>query len=184
MKGGGQGDLWGELMRSAMAGNSADYRLLLADVSRVLRQTIRSAVLRSGQGNADVEDIVQETLLALHLKRDTWNPELPFGPWLNAIARYKTIDALRRRGVRKQVDIDVVAETLHSEETDAMAAHDLDRLLLAMDERERTIVRGISVEGRSAASMATELGMTEGGVRVALHRALQKLARLNRRGDP
>jgi RNA polymerase sigma-70 factor (ECF subfamily) len=166
-----------------MAGNAADYRLLLAEVSRVLRQTIRTAVARSGQGNADVEDIVQETLLAVHLKRDTWNPELPFGPWLNAIARYKTIDALRRRGLRRHVDIDVVADALPSDEGDAMATHDLDRLLLAMDDRERTIVRGISVEGRSATSMATELGMTEGAVRVALHRALQKLARFSRRGD-
>ena len=61
----------------------------------------RGAFSRAGVGDADVEDAVQETLLAIHLKRHTWDPEQPLAPWVYAIARHKVVDALRRRGRRR-----------------------------------------------------------------------------------
>ena len=73
---------------------------------------------RSGAGGQPVdqsEDIVQDILLAVHLKRHTWDADAPFAPWLFAIARNKLIDSLRRRGRRIFVNIDDFAETLPSE---------------------------------------------------------------------
>ena len=69
-----------------------------------------AALLAAGRGPADCEDVVQEALLAMHLKRDTWDETQPIEPWLRAIARYKLVDHLRRRGFHDHLDIDDYAD--------------------------------------------------------------------------
>src|ERR1043165_8912292 len=102
-------------MRSALAGDDAAYQRLLGAVAPVLRANARRALVRAGQPADQAEDIVQDILLAVHLKRHTWDVKAPFAPWLFAIARNMLIDALRRRGRRVFVDIDDFAETLPGE---------------------------------------------------------------------
>ena len=105
-------DEWTGLMRSAISGDSAAYHRLLKAITPVLRAAARRGLARAGQPVDQSEDIVQEILLAVHLKRHTWDANAPFAPWLFAIARNKLIDALRRRGRRIFVSIDDFAETL------------------------------------------------------------------------
>ena len=88
-------DEWTGLMRSAIAGDSAAYHRLLKAVTPVLRAAARRGLARAGQPVDQSEDIVQDILLAVHLKRHTWDATAPFAPWLFAIARNKLIDALR-----------------------------------------------------------------------------------------
>jgi RNA polymerase sigma-70 factor (ECF subfamily) len=171
---------WAGGMRAALNGDSAAYAALLAELSRVLRAQVSKALSRAGRGNAEVEDIVQEVLLAIHLKRDSWNPELPFSPWLNAVARYKLIDCLRRRGSARDVAVEDLAEVLAAPDSTNNDRADATRLVSRLDERPRAIVEAISLEGRSAGEVATTLNMSEGAVRVALHRALKTLAKLYR----
>ena len=102
-------------MRLAVSGDDAAYHRLLKAVTPVLRAAARRGLARSGQPVDQSEDIVQDILLAVHLKRHTWDADAPFGPWLFAIARNKLIDALRRRGRRVFVNIDDFAETIPSE---------------------------------------------------------------------
>src|ERR1700710_3342846 len=102
-------------MRLAMAGDAAAYHRLLRAVTPVLRAGARRGLARAGQPIDQSEDIVQEILLAVHLKRHTWDVDAPFAPWLFAIARNKLIDTLRRRGRRIFVNIDDFADTLPSE---------------------------------------------------------------------
>ena len=173
-------DIWGDRMRAAIAGDAVAYKALLADLARTFRITVRATVARGGYGNEDVEDIVQETLLAVHLKRDSWNPELPFSPWVNAIARYKIADTMRRRGRRVIVQIDDFEGVIPAPETDDSEIADAGRLIARLDARAQRIVRAISLEGLSTSQVAAELGLTDGAVRVALHRALQKLAEIYR----
>ena len=87
----------------------------LKSVTPVLRAGARQGLSRAGQPPDQAEDIVQDILLAVHLKRQTWDADAPFAPWLFAIARNKLIDALRRRGRRVFVNIDDFAETIPSE---------------------------------------------------------------------
>ena len=173
-------DIWGDKMRAAIAGDAVAYKALLADLAKAFRVTVRATVARSGYGNEDVEDIVQETLLAVHLKRDSWNPELPFSPWVNAIARYKVADTMRRRGRRMSVPIDDFADIIPAPETADSEIADAGRLIGRLDARAQRIVRAISLEGLSTSQVAVELGLTDGAIRVALHRALQKLAEIYR----
>src|ERR1700759_1468746 len=103
-------------MRSAISGDSAAYHRLLKAIAPVLRAATRRGLARSGQPVDQSEDIVQDILLAVHLKKHTWDANQPFAPWLFAIARNKLIDALRRKGRRTFVNIDDFVETLPGEQ--------------------------------------------------------------------
>lgn len=169
-------------MRAALAGDGRAYRTLLEALTPRLRAIVARALARAGASQSDLEDVVQETLLAIHLKRHTWDPSAPLAPWVQAIARNKTIDALRRRGRRVEVDVADFAEILPSApDRDPTEGGDVERLLGELGERQRDIVRSIGVEERSVRETADRLGMSEGAVRVALHRGLKTLADLYRR---
>jgi RNA polymerase sigma-70 factor (ECF subfamily) len=168
-------------MRAAISGDAGAYRLFLQAVTPHLRAMARRRGARLGASISDSEDVVQEVLLAIHLKRGSWDPSRPIGPWISTIVRNKMIDTLRRRGRHVSVPIEDVIDTLEAEEqADPLEQRDVDRLLSRLKDPQRDIVRSISVEGTSVRDTATRLSMTEGAVRVALHRALKALAALYR----
>lgn len=173
------------LMRRANRGDGSAYRELLNALAPLLRAFVRRGLARIGRGPEDIEDIVQETLLALHLKRQTWDETQPLEPWVRAIAHHKLIDGIRRRGFREHLPIEECAEIagMAVEPADLTAAECAD-LMATLPERARVIVQGMSVEGRSARELADKLGMSEGAVRVALHRALKSLAAAMGRETP
>lgn len=176
-------DTWGDWMRLAIGGDEAAYRRLLTALAPAMRAMVHRAVGGSGQGSADVEDIVQEILLAIHLKRGNWDPSQPFRPWVFGLARHKIIDAHRRRGRRIVVpleDVEAMLEAAPAFSTEPQ--RDAERWLSRLGERDQAIVRAIAIQECSAADVSRSLGMQEGAVRVALHRALKKLAALAR-GD-
>jgi RNA polymerase sigma-70 factor (ECF subfamily) len=172
---------WDALMRAALAGDGAAYARFLRAVSPVLRGVVRARGM-AALGETTCEDIVQEVLLAIHLKRQTWRPEDPIRPWLYAIARHKVADAFRARGSRVTVPVEDFADLLAAPpDADPTVASDMDRMIGLLDARAADIVRGIGMNGDSIAETGTRLGMTEVAVRVALHRALKKLAALRER---
>ncbi len=169
---------WSDLMRAANAGDAEAYGRLLHAIAAALRAPIRRNLLRAGRSAADVEDVVQEVLLAVHLKRHTWDSERPVGPWVHAIARYKVVDALRRRTGQFDLSIDEFSETLAAEEPEpSVPASEVERHLATLPAGQRTVVQAIAVEGRSIGEAAERLSMTAGAVRVALHRGLAALAK-------
>jgi RNA polymerase sigma-70 factor (ECF subfamily) len=98
------------------------------------------------------------------------------GPWVNAIARHKIIDAMRRRGGRRADPIEDYQDFLAAPvEEDPHDLSDAKRLIEALPPRQRDIVQSISLNGQSIAATAARLSMTEVAVRVALHRALKSL---------
>lgn len=177
-----RGDEWTGLMRSALAGDDAAYQRLLGAVAPVLRANARRALVRAGQPADQAEDIVQDILLAVHLKRHTWDVKAPFAPWLFAIARNKLIDALRRRGRRVFVNIDDFSETLAGEPAEeTVPAREVAAHLQTLPERQRDVLQSIAVDSASIKATAARLSMSEGAVRVALHRGLATLtARLRK----
>lgn len=172
--------VWSEWMTAALDGDEAAYRRLLAALTPVLRANARRALGRMGAPTVDAEDIVQETLLALHLHRHTWRRSDPIGPWVAAIARYKLVDVLRRRGRRAEVTIDDLVEVLPdtADQEEELGRQQAVQLVGTLDGRQGEVVRAISVEGADIKETATKLGMSEGAVRVALHRGLKALAQM------
>jgi RNA polymerase sigma-70 factor (ECF subfamily) len=129
-----------------------------------------------GAPEGEVEDLVQEVLLTIHLKRGTWDQSRPIGPWVAAIARNRLIDTLRRRR-HITVPIEDVVDSLQAEDvTPELTTRDVDTLLGHLKPQQREIVRSISLNGSSIRETADRLQMVEGAVRVTLHRALKALA--------
>jgi RNA polymerase sigma-70 factor, ECF subfamily len=169
-------DEWTGLMRLAISGDSAAYQRLLKAVTPVLRAAARRGLARAGQPVDQSEDIVQDILLAVHLKRHTWDANAPFAPWLFAIARNKLIDALRRRGRRIFVNIDDFAEVIASEPSAETApASEVAAQLQSLPARQREVLQSIAVDSASIRDTAAKFAMSEGAVRVALHRGLASL---------
>src|SRR6202046_5478516 len=163
-------------MRLAISGDSAAYHRLLKAVTPVLRAGGRRGLARAGQPVDQSEDVVQDILLAVHLKRHTWDANAPFAQWLFAIARNKLIDALRRRGRRVFVNIDDFAETIPDEPAaETVSANEISTLLETLPPRQREVLQSISVGSVSIKDTAAKFAMSEGAVRVALHRALASL---------
>ncbi len=162
------------LMRAALGGDEKAYGDFLQLAACLVRGFARRRIV---QGGLDPEDIVQETLLAIHLKRHTWRQDAPVSPWIHAIAKYKLIDAFRRRGRRMEIDIDEMSETLSVPEAETVSDQEIGRALGTLAPGQRSVVAAVSVDGRSIRETAKNLGMSETAVRVALHRGLAAIAR-------
>lgn len=165
------------LMRAGNAGDAECYRRLLLQLTPVLRAAARRGLARAGMADTDAEDVVQETLLAIHLKRRSWDEDALFSPWLRAVARHKMIDALRRRGRRINFPIDDFTEILSDGDHEPnFVVADVDRHLPVLPAGQRAVVRAIAIDGASIGETADRLSMSKGAVRVALHRGLAALA--------
>ena len=167
------------LLRAAIAGDERAYADFLHRIAALVRGFARRKIV---QGGVDPEDVVQETLLAIHVKRHTWREDLAVLPWVFAIARFKLIDAFRRRGRRIEVEIDDLAETLAEPETETVSERDINRALDGLPPAQRQVVSSVSVEGRSIGETAAKFGITETAVRVSLHRGLAAIAKRFGRG--
>ncbi|TBW33426.1 sigma-70 family RNA polymerase sigma factor [Siculibacillus lacustris] len=178
-----QSEEWSQWMRRAIGGDEIAYRTFLQSVTPHLRAIARRRCRAWGMPLSDAEDVVQDVLVTVHLKRGTWDPSRPIGPWLATIVRNRAVDLQRRRGGggRIAVPLDDVLETLGVEPDDgADDLADAERLIDRLKDPARDIVRSISLGGAGVKETAARLQMTEGAVRVALHRALKTLAALYR----
>lgn len=172
---------WATWMRAGIAGDGVAYRRFLTAVTPHIRSVARARCRMVHIAGNEVEDIVQEVLLAIHLKRETWDDSRPIGPWVSAITRNKLIDILRRNGRHTAVPIDDVVEVLAAEDNaPELSARDIDTLLGHLKSQQEEIVRSISLNGHSVRETADRLAMSEGAVRVSLHRALKALGALYR----
>lgn len=172
---------WSAAMRDARAGDATAYRQLLGEMALVLRGIARRHLVRLGLGPDEAEDVVQETLLALHLKRDSWDETRPILPWVHAIARYKMLDAARRLGRARRGTVDLPAEAFAELVAAPAPARDMtgvdpEKLVAGLPARERGVVAALALDGQSVAETAARFGIGEGAVRVAFHRGLARLS--------
>lgn len=172
---------WAEAMRAGRRGDAAAYERLLGEIAQALRGMIRRRLVRAGFGGHETEDLVQEVLIGLHLKRHSWEEDRPFLPWLHAIARYKLTDAcrrLRREALhRRDISDEQWSNLFEAPEDDTdRGLVDLERHMNSLPPGQRDVVNALAVEGASVKATAERLRTSEGAVRVTLHRALRRLA--------
>lgn len=171
------------LMLAALAGDSHAYRRLLAALRLHLG---RYYARRLGPAlSASAEDLVQDTLMAIHTRRMTYDPTQPFTAWVHAIARYKLIDLFRRHKVRASVPLeDDAALFARDEAEDASHRMDVDTVLATLPPRPAELIRQVKLDGASIAEAAERNGMSESAVKVAIHRGLKALAARFAGGEP
>lgn len=162
------------LMIASMSGQSEAYQTLL----RLCSVRLRSYFGRRLAGREhDVEDLVQETLIAIHRKRATYDQSLPFTAWLHGIARYRLIDFLRRD--RRKFEVPVDDDAFELEGGDAFAAIlaeiDLESLLARLTPNQVDAIRLTRIEGYSVRETSELTGQSEPSVKVNVHRGLGRL---------
>jgi RNA polymerase sigma-70 factor (ECF subfamily) len=169
------------LLLAGLKGDEAAHREFLTMAGGLLRGFFRARLRTSPE---DAEDLVQETLVALHTKRDTYDPSYPLTAWMYAIARYRLIDHLRRMKRRgPHVDIDDHEFEL-GEGDPAIAAsdarRDLGQLLERLPEKQQLAIRLVKLEEKSVKEAAAQTGLSESDIKISIHRGVQALMRLMR----
>ena len=169
-----------ELLIGGLEGNESAYRAFLVETSAHLRAFFRRRLTRMPDY---VEDLVQETLLALHNQRHTYDASQPLTAWVHAIARYKMIDWLRRRGAGDALTdtLDDDLEVFARADTEASDAHrDLHKLLERLPDSQRLPIVYTKLEGLSVLEAARRASMSVSAVKVGVHRGLKALAAMIR----
>ncbi|AYD01801.1 sigma-70 family RNA polymerase sigma factor [Neorhizobium sp. NCHU2750] len=163
------------LMLLSLDGDEAAYRRLLNSARTLL---VGYYGRRMSAAAADTEDLVQETLMALHTKRATYDRSRPFTAWFFAIARHKLVDHHRARGTRHSADIELDDSIAAHDEEDAINAQiDVERLLAGLPEKQRDLIRQVKLEGQSVADTAVRIGQSESAVKIGVHRGVKALAK-------
>jgi RNA polymerase sigma-70 factor (ECF subfamily) len=161
-------------MERVQAGDQAAYGALLDDITGELR----AFLARRTHGRSDVEDQLQEVLLALHRARHTYDQSRRFESWLYAIARHVTIDALRRSDVRARREQPADSTT----DLDPASGDDgreiaLDAALAALPAVQREALEMVKLDGMKIEDAAARAGVTQGALRVRIHRGYVALRR-------
>lgn len=164
------------LMIGGLDGDAAAHGLLLRALVPLLHSFYRRRLSRV----EDVEDLVQDTLIAVHTRRETFDRDRPFTAWLYAIARYRAIDHFRRH--RQTVPIEDVESILIAEgfEDAANARMDVDSLLSTLSPKQARAIRDTHVDGKSVSEAAAGADIGESDVKVSVHRGLKALSALIR----
>ena len=171
-----------DLLIHGLSGDATAYHAFLKDLSAHLRAFLRGRLFGLPD---EVEDLVQETLLAVHNQRHTYDVAQPLTAWVHAIARYKLIDLLRRHESR-----DVLNDPLDDElavftraDTDAAdARRDLAKLLTRLPDGQRLPIMFMKIDGLSVTETARLTGLSESAVKVGVHRGLKAPAAMIRGG--
>jgi RNA polymerase sigma-70 factor (ECF subfamily) len=164
------------LLVRGLVGDESAYRIFLGELAAHLRSWLRGRLARLPE---EVEDLLQELLLAVHNQRHTYEPKQPLKPWVHAIARYKCIDLLRRRSRNEMLNdpLDNDDELFIATDSEAAEArYDVAKLLDQLPDRQRLPIFYVKIEGASVADAAKRMGMSESAVKVGIHRGLKALA--------
>jgi RNA polymerase sigma-70 factor (ECF subfamily) len=165
---------WDAMMVAAQGGDGSSYHRLLSEVAAWLRRYYARRL-----PPAMIDDVIQDTLIAIHEKRHTYDPGRPFGAWLVAIARYKWIDALRHLKSKPTEALDDDIPVPGHEEA-IMSAWSLERLLATLKPGQSQVIRLVKLQGLSIEEASKATGQSAPLVKVNIHRGLRRLTSLLR----
>lgn len=166
------------LFLQGLGGNVQSYQAFLKGLSAHLRAFLRRRLITLPD---DIEDLVQDILLAVHNQRHTYRPDQPLTAWVNAMARYKLIDLLRSRSGREALHEpldDDMALFAADEQQAADARRDVNTLLEQLPDNQRLPILHTKLEGLSVTEAAAVTGMSESAIKVGVHRGMKALAAL------
>lgn len=162
----------GALMAAAQKGDKKAYNEALILCERWLK-----IYLPRRLAPEHVDDAIQETLMAVHRKRHTYDPSRPFPPWFVAIARFKWLDRLRSHYKHEQEELDDDHGVDSHEET-VLSRIVLENVMTHLPPAQAEVLRLAKVEGRSIEEISMATGQSASLVKVNIHRARKKLVKL------
>jgi RNA polymerase sigma-70 factor, ECF subfamily len=170
------------LMLAGLDGDASAHKTLLIRLSAHLRAYFKAQLARVGQAPADAEDLVQETLIAIHTRRHTYDRSQLLTPWVYAVARYRLVDYLRRtKASIRDVPIEEATEVFAGDDATAVdSGLDLMKLMAQLAPKARQAIQFVKLDGLSVSEAATRTGMSQSAIKVSVHRGLRALALLAR----
>jgi RNA polymerase sigma-70 factor, ECF subfamily len=168
------------LMLAGLDGDAAAHKALLTRLSANLRAYFKTHLARIGRGPVDAEDLVQDTLIALHTRRHTYDRSKLITPWVYAIARYRLVDYLRRsKASVTDVAIEEAEEVLADDDSSSVESGlDLEKLMARLTPKTRQAIQFVKLDGLSVSEAAARSGMSQSAIKVSVHRGLRALSRL------
>jgi RNA polymerase sigma-70 factor (ECF subfamily) len=168
------------LMLAGLTGDAHAYRLLL----EALRKQLEIFFRRRLTGDAaEIDDLVQESLIAIHTRRATYDRTQLFTAWAYGIARHKLIDHFRRRGRAMTVPLDGGADLFIPDDSPGVdARYDIEKALGTLPPATQALIRDVKLRELSHAEAASVRGMSETAVKVAVHRGLKRMTAFMRSG--
>ena len=173
---------WRDWMVRATSGDGDAYHALMSELAVAVESYLRT---RFG-ATAFLEDCVQESLLAVHRARASYDPRRPFRAWLFAIVRHKAIDQLRRQESRTRFEGgDRAAEgDVAARLPDPAARMDAAVLLDGLPPKYREALELTKLEGLSLEDAAVRAGTTASAMKTRVHRAVRAVRHaLDNEGD-
>lgn len=167
------------LMLAGLNGDEAAHKALLTGLNGFLRAYFQRQLARIGRSATDAEDLVQETLIAIHTRRHTYDRSRPVTPWVFAIARYRLIDYLRRsKSSAADLPIEEEAEEVVAEDDQAAVDSrlDLQKLMADLAPKTRQAIQYVKLDGLSVREAAGRLGVSESAIKVSVHRGLKAMS--------
>ena len=174
------------LMLAGLGGDEASHKSLLKKLSTYLRAYFKGQLARISRSPLDAEDLVQETLIALHTRRHTYDRSQPLTPWVYAIARYRLVDYLRRtKAAKMDVPVEEAEGVFAVDDVSAVdSGLDLTKLLAQLTPKMRQAIQFVKLDGLSVSEAAARSGMSQSAVKVSVHRGLRALSLLVRERSP
>jgi len=162
-------DKWDGWMKAALRGDQKAYRELLLNLTPWL-----GAYFGKRIHPAIVDDLVQETLMSLHAKRETYDPARPFGPWISAVARHRWIDYMRKslRHTELEIHEDFPAQ---DNDKNIAARHDVATMLGTIPPAQAEVIELVKLKEMTIAEAAAKTGHSESSVKVMIHRGMKKM---------
>lgn len=171
-----------ELFLSSMNGDEKSYALFLERIAGMLRSYLKRSVHPGRVSQEQIEDLIQDVLLAVHQKRSTYRTDMPLMPWLFSITRYRLIDSYRAEGRKPLIrafdetfNVDDIADTSAVENTSSKA--DLEVVMSCLSEKQKQVLHLAKVEELPLAEVGTRMNMSLSAVKVTIHRAMELLKR-------
>jgi len=166
------------LMMAGLDGDAAAHKALLEMLSSQLRAYFNGQLARFNRSPVEAEDLVQEALIAIHTRRQTYDTSQLFTPWVYAIARYKFLDYLRRTKTSiKDLPIEDAEEVpAQDDQAHVESSLDLNKLMAGLSPKVRRAIQYVKIDGLSVSEAAVRCGMSESNVKVSVHRGLRALA--------
>ena len=161
------------LMVASQKGDQQSYAVLLTEVQLWLERYFRRRC-----PPAQLDDLVQEVMMALHNKRATYDPDRAFLPWLAAIARYRWVDHLRKVYRQAEDGLEDYDAPEDSDEEAVLARLSLERMFVHIPDKQSEVIEMVKIEGLSIREAAEKTGQSESAVKVNIHRGLKKLSAL------
>jgi RNA polymerase sigma factor (sigma-70 family) len=172
-------------VEEVLAGRTDAYGALIRRYQRL----VGSLAYRMGVPSGDAEDLVSEIFIKVYENLGRYRPEHAFSTWLYRIAANHILDWQRRRRREKgfeEIDERIPDRAIPTDERAVRTetSERVRRLLPRLEEKYRSILILMHVEGMKVEEIAHLLGLPTGTVKTRLSRGRARFAEIIRRHDP